>query len=68
MSSKHYPISDSCTSITIGGIVYNTVLTSDDYECEKCDLREVCEDSQDDALSLFCAVHVDGGHYFKKVK
>ena len=65
--SKHYPTSDSCTSITIGGIVYNTVL-SDTYECEKCDLREVCEDSQDDALSLFCAIHVDGGHYFKKVK
>ena len=66
--SKHYPISDSCTSITIGGIVYNTVLTSDDYECENCDLREVCEDSEDDALSLFCAVHIDGNHHFETIK
>lgn len=66
--SKIYTTTDSCTSITFNGITYNTTVAQDHITCEKCDLREICEDSQDDALSLFCAIHVDGNHYFKKVK
>lgn len=66
--SKYYPPSDNCTSITIGGIQYNTVLAPDHITCDNCDLQEICQDSQDDAFSLFCATHVEGNHYFKKVK
>ena len=64
--SKIYPTSDACTSITIGGITYNAVLTSDAKICKNCDLKELCQDSQEDALSLFCAVHVEGNFHFKK--
>lgn len=66
--SKIYPTLDACTNITFNGITYNTTLAQDHITCERCDLREVCEDSQYDALPLFCAIYVGDNQYFKKVK
>lgn len=57
---------DRITGIIIDDIIYKPVLDKTEHTCEECHLREFCEDSEDNALSLFCAVHVDGGHYFKK--
>lgn len=60
----------SCTRITIGGVDYVTVLEPNHKGtvCDYCDLKEICKDDEDNALSLFCAIYVDGNNYFKKLK
>lgn len=59
---------DKITGIIINDILYKPVLDKTEFTCEECQLREFCEDSQDNIFPLFCAVHIDGNHHFETIK
>ena len=53
-------------SIIINGVRYDSYVEDIGNECNACDLRAICENTQEDAFNLVCYYWLGRGLCFKK--
>lgn len=52
-------------AIVVNGIRYDKVKAKTEFVCEECELREVCEDSED-CFALDCRAIAENGECWKR--